>query len=293
MKTVKKVFTFFAVTFAANVHSQNTMNVKAFVEGFYNETTSSMTAVIDPVANPSLFDTIEVQLADEFDGGILYSERVVFDVNGNGVINVPVNLNGSNCYLSLDHRNSIRTWSANPIVINNGTSYDFTVSQSAAFGANMEWKTNAACLFSGDVYVDGYIDVFDYVMMDNQIQQGAFNYYNVCDLNGDSAVDLLDYVIADPHIQDGIYTINPFFTKIDESMLPEKPSVWPNPASDFINIKKVTDNSNTFSIYNITGNLVQEGSLINQQSRIDIKKLENGLYILKADNDVLKFTVKH
>ncbi|WGD34044.1 T9SS type A sorting domain-containing protein [Olleya sp. YS] len=64
--------------------------------------------------------------------------------------------------------------------------------------------------------------------------------------------------------------------------------LYPNPTSDFICVSNVLDNKN-YSIYDITGKKVSSGQL-NKDSKITVKKLQNGLYFLTIDNhQSLKF----
>lgn len=119
------------------------------------------------------------------------------DVAGIGDFKFYSPRNGTGYYLQVRHRNSIETWSSSPVYFNNDSLYfDFTDSQSKAFGNNMIPVGGVWCFYSGDVNQDGVIDVSDITYIDND----AFNFvigYVITDLTGDNLVDALDLIIAD------------------------------------------------------------------------------------------------
>ena len=75
-------------------------------------------------------------------------------------------------------------------------SYNFTTSQSMAYGSNMILKGTKWCIFSGDVNQDGLIDSGDMGLIDNDYSNYLFGYI-VTDLNGDGIVDSGDLGICD------------------------------------------------------------------------------------------------
>jgi len=104
---------------------------------------------------------------------------------------------GSSYYVVLNHRNSIETWSANPVMITGDTTtkYDFTTSLSKAYGNNMVLVGGLASIFSGDVNQDGLIDISDIVSCYNASATFLTGYVDT-DLNGDGLVDIGDIVVA-------------------------------------------------------------------------------------------------
>lgn len=104
---------------------------------------------------------------------------------------------GSSYYIVVKHRNSIETWSANPVYFNGDSlTYDFTTSQSKAFGNNMKLVGNLWAIFSGDVNQDGYSDLPDASLIDNDAYNFVSGYVNT-DLDGNGLVDLSDILIVD------------------------------------------------------------------------------------------------
>lgn len=111
------------------------------------------------------------------------------------------NAGTGNYFLQIKHRNSIETWSANPVHFENvqSTDYDFTVSQDKAYGNNLVRVKESPvrfALFSGDVNQDGIIDASDMTGIDND----SFNFmsgYISTDITGDGICDAADAATAD------------------------------------------------------------------------------------------------
>ena len=72
----------------------------------------------------------------------------------------------------------------------------------------VEVEPGIFAIFSGDLNQDGYIDPFDYTIL--EIDNLAFAYgYVVSDLNGDGFVDPYDYVIFEKNNLNFIGSIRP------------------------------------------------------------------------------------
>lgn len=68
-------------------------------------------------------------------------------------------------------------------------------------------------------------------------------------------------------------------------------TVYPNPASSFVNFSTNGSNAATVAIYDITGKLVKEISFTNGKANLNTTEMSNGLYIYKVKslgNDTLK-----
>ncbi|RYM34584.1 T9SS type A sorting domain-containing protein [Brumimicrobium glaciale] len=71
----------------------------------------------------------------------------------------------------------------------------------------------------------------------------------------------------------------------------QKVSLYPNPANDFIQVKGISKHENV-SVYSVLGMKVFD-SVINENEKLDIKGLNNGMYLLKfEDGTALKFLKK-
>lgn len=117
--------------------------------------------------------------------------------------------NGS-YYIGIKGDNFIETYSSSPVYMDSTSdfSYDFTTSQSQAFGGNTMLVNGKWCFYLGDVNQDGVVDATDISAIDND----AFNFVSgnvVTDLNGDGAVDGSDYIIADNNASNFIGMIRP------------------------------------------------------------------------------------
>lgn len=116
-----------------------------------------------------------------------------------------------NYYIVIKHRNSIETWSksgGDVYILGSVLSYDFTVSQSQAYGDNLKQISGYWCIYSGDVNNDGTIDIGDLGLIENDSYNFTGGYTNT-DVNGDGIVDLNDLSIADNNGLNFVSVIKP------------------------------------------------------------------------------------
>ena len=122
---------------------------------------------------------------------------------------LPGSFQGEAYYVAIKHRNSIETWTADTIVMNNITSYDFSDDVLKAYGSNMvDLGSGVFGIYSGDINQDGSIDFLDYPDLDLGSINGDLGYL-VTDLNGDASVDFLDYPIIDLNSINGVVLMRP------------------------------------------------------------------------------------
>ena len=116
---------------------------------------------------------------------------------------------GNSFYLRVTHRNSLETWSADPVQINDGDTYDFTTSDLQAYSSNMvNVDPGTFALWSGDVsdfgsnlgIQDGFVESSDYGAIENDSQNFAFG-YNYTDITGDGLVESSDYSMIENNSQ--------------------------------------------------------------------------------------------
>ncbi|MCK6612293.1 MAG: FG-GAP-like repeat-containing protein [Bacteroidia bacterium] len=205
--------------------------------------TYSLTLFRDPVVPPSLFVTVEVFPQGLFDG---FSGLVAAPYNANNsypgaladTITIELHDTGSGFplafswtgelwtsgttnaefsyladgklfYLVVKHRNSVETWSANPIIISNLVSYSFADSDTSAYGNNLISLGNGIYgIYAGDINQDGSVDFLDYPDLDLGALNGDLGYL-VTDLNGDASVDFLDYPLIDLNALNGVVIQRP------------------------------------------------------------------------------------
>ena len=135
----------------------------------------------------------------------------VFPTIENSKLNARITLSnaipGSSYYLVLKSRNSLETWSADPVMIGAGsTEYDFTTSISQAYGNNMILTGGIASIYSGDVNQDNIIELSDVLQIFNDAS--SFTSGN-SDLNGDGITDLDDLLIVYNNAGTFIHVIKP------------------------------------------------------------------------------------
>ena len=175
-----------AVALSPNI----TLNLSMYIEGFYNS-----------VSDQQVSDTITVELRNSISPYTTADvSKAVVSSTGSAVLNFGGASDG-NYFISVKHRNSIETWSANSNSFSRTSpaNYDLSSSSSQAFGNNLIQIDSSPLRFgnySGDVNQDGVIDLSDGSLIDND----AFNFasgYLPTDVNGDDVTDLADAAVSD------------------------------------------------------------------------------------------------
>ena len=128
-----------------------------------------------------------------------------------GWVETPLNPSlTANYYLVIKHRNTLETWSANPISMSSDSMYDFTTAATQAYGSNTIQVGNGVyALYTGDLNQDGFIDAFDYPALDADTFNGLASIYVATDLNGDGFVDSFDFPLFDVNSQNNVSIVSP------------------------------------------------------------------------------------
>jgi hypothetical protein len=117
-----------------------------------------------------------------------------------------------NYYREIRHRNSILVWSAAPIALTRGGTfnYNFLFPAGQSFGNNMAPIPSQIyyAMYSGDVNQDKTIDGTDVGRVDNDAANFVSGYV-VTDLTGDSFVDGTDFALADNNAANFVAAIEP------------------------------------------------------------------------------------
>lgn len=186
--------------------------LKSMLQGLYlgNGKMIASPFSADGISPLSIADTITVELrANTTPFNVIHTIKGLLDTGGNASITFPGSVNGNSYYVVVGHRNSIATWTANPVTFSASTNYDFTSSISSAFGSNLaDDGTGVFMLFSGDINQDGSVDFNDYPDLDFSSSNGDLGYY-ATDLNGDASVDFNDYPVIDLNSSLGVLMITP------------------------------------------------------------------------------------
>jgi lysophospholipase L1-like esterase len=181
--------------------------VKAILEGYYNTSNSLMNPILsnlNQIADSTLTDSVCIKIwhpDDLVDSVSTFISYTVINKNGSANVLLPINLSGEYYYISINHKNSLETWSANTVKLMPNSTYDFSNNLSKAFSNNMNApmkfiSIGKYAIFSGDVNQDGAVNQFDLQQVENAAINTGFGYHND-DVNGDGVVDVIDLQITE------------------------------------------------------------------------------------------------
>jgi hypothetical protein len=186
-----------------NITSDKALKIHCFIEGFYYVNIGNMRQAQDasgPRYASGITDKILVELHNATSPyGIIHEyDSVCLFVNGTADIsNLGSNIIGP-YYVVINQRNSIETWSANPVNFSSSSPIicDFTNSVSQAFGNNEKLMGSIYAILSGDAIHDRIIDGSDLAVADKD-SSTLHDGYNQPDFNGDVIVDRTDMALID------------------------------------------------------------------------------------------------
>lgn len=188
------------------------LNAKVFLQGYY----SGGGQMADVLYNQNIYanstletDSVDFELHDVNPPYLqLYHRKVILKQDGSLLVR-GIGQIGQPYYIVLKHRNHIETWSADPIILAQNTSYDFSTDASQAFANNQtEVESGIWAFFSGDINQDGVVDGLDY----NEWESDNNNFgagYLATDLNGDGIVDGLDFLLWEMNNNSFVGAIQP------------------------------------------------------------------------------------
>ena len=138
-------------------------------------------------------DTVTLELHNTSSPyALAYQTKAVINSSGNGTADFFAVMDATNYYIVIKHRNSMETWSAIAQSFSSGVmNYDFTTGSGQALGNNMIYKGSNWCIHSGDINQDGFIDLSDLLLIDNDVYNLVTG-YTVTDVNGDGLVNQSD-----------------------------------------------------------------------------------------------------
>jgi hypothetical protein len=176
------------------------LNLKLYLEGFYLAPGSLTPAMFNSsVAGTTNLDvddiTVHILNAVNPAGSLpIASATARLKTNGTAICTLSP-LNGM-YYISIEHRNSVRTCSANPIFIGSTpVNYDFTTAATQAFGGNqVEMQPGKWAFYSGDIDQNGTLDNSDFSEWETDANNFAIGYLP-SDLDGDGAATNSDFSI--------------------------------------------------------------------------------------------------
>lgn len=187
------------------------LTVKLFIQGYYAGTQTMVPVKLNEGIGSSLtaVDDIQIELRQALPPyAVVASVTTLLQTNGNAVATFNAISSGS-YYVVIKHRNALETWSASPLSIQPNSTYDFSSSDTKAFGGNqIEVEPGVWALYSGDMNQDLVIDVFDYLILEPDVIAGNSGYL-VSDTNGDGSVDAFDYLTIEMNIINGVSSVAP------------------------------------------------------------------------------------
>jgi len=177
------------------------IGVRVFIEGFYQSNSTSMVPLLYNLSlssDSNATDTILVSLWDSANLSIPYaSYSGIVNKYGFVFIQVPGSILNRSFYISLNHRNSFEVWSSMPVRCNDSTIFDFTISDSVAYGNGFHSPMKLLPdgrfgMYSGDVNQDDIIDAQDLDIVWQATNSVPSNFYYLTDLNADEIPDAQD-----------------------------------------------------------------------------------------------------
>lgn len=152
--------------------------------------------------------TIELRDAANYDNIVHTIPDVALNTSGLLETEVPGTFS-NNYYITIRHRNSLSTCTAQPVAFNSPTVvYAFDTPQKA-FGSNMCMMADGYCaIYAGDVNQNGIIDTGDMTPVDNDAANFATGYLPT-DVNGDGTVDTGDMTIVDNNASGFVGSVTP------------------------------------------------------------------------------------
>jgi hypothetical protein len=188
------------------------VSITALLQGLYlgNGTLTAAPFNSDGVSPTNIADSVTIEIRDGVSGALVLALPAILSTNGVANFSISNTFSGVAYYIVLKHRNSVATWSAAPVLFSAlGTSYDFTTSDTQAYGSNLLNYAGVYLIYSGDINQDGAIDFNDYPNLDISSSIGLLG-YDLNDLNGDASVDFNDYPVIDVNSSTGVIVVSPF-----------------------------------------------------------------------------------
>jgi hypothetical protein len=191
----------------ADEFSPITLNLTAFIEGYYTGGTPPMRNVLEQSgvigATSTQCDTLTVQLRNSTTPfAVAASFTGVLNRDGTLTCKFPSDKQGGTYFVALQHRNAMETWSGGgdgaSATSFSGvtTNYNFTTSANQAYGGNMVGMggggTAPFALYSGDIDNNGEISSGDFTLWKND--SGLEGYFE-SDLDGNGEVASGDFTI--------------------------------------------------------------------------------------------------
>jgi len=200
----------------------NSSNPAAMRAARYNNLVASGSTTPGAATDVDII-TVELRSPSNLDV-VSYSVSPILQTNGSVQCVFPAGAIGGSYYIVVKHRAAIPFWSANPILISNGTAINFSnnVLNSFSDGNPLypsvhELNPSLFGIWLGELNDDGYLDGIDYTVYETDLYLSQYGdstdgslYMQDGDLNGDAYVDASDYSVFNYNSQQGVYEQRPY-----------------------------------------------------------------------------------
>ena len=203
------------------------LNMRAFFEGFYEAAVSNgqpsgqmnnnggiggLLHKVGISTNVNAVDSITISAMNATSPySLVGSKKGIIDINGNVSVKFGNEVHaGQSYYIKVNHRNSLETWSATPVLFTPVMSYDFTTAANKAYGNYMSLTSDGLyyAFYGGDIsdattatigIQDGIIESQDYGDMESAVSITLLG-YSFEDITGDAIVESDDYVLMENNV---------------------------------------------------------------------------------------------
>jgi PKD repeat protein len=202
------------------------LDLHVLLEGYYtggglmdNYGAGGLLGILNISPTLSDADTLVISAIDPLTLTLVDSETGILQTDGSITVDFDSTVApGLSYYIKVNHRNAIETWSASPVLMDTVSTYDFTTSQTQAYGNNMveTFDHMGWALYSGDMsdallglgHQDGLIESQDYGDMENasSIYLAGYVYE---DITGDGLVESADYSLIENNVTFYIQSLHP------------------------------------------------------------------------------------
>lgn len=197
---------------AVTVNNLITLNLKLYLQGYYTgdgwmQPVLNNQDVLNSLATET--DSIAIELHDPASYALVDSKMAVLLTDG--TVSTLFTQPAGNYYIAIRHRNTVQTWSADPVAcFATAPVYDFSTAASKAFADNQaEVEPGVWAFYTGDMNQDEFIDGNDFPAYDTDSFDGVNTAYTSTDMNGDGFVDGNDFPVYDVNSFNGVSSIHP------------------------------------------------------------------------------------
>jgi hypothetical protein len=183
------------------VSCEFSIGARVFIEGFYRTNSASMVPLLYNLSLSTDSNATDSIIVSLWDSTNLLNPYLSFSgiVNKYGFIfiQLPASILNRSFYISINHRNSFEVWSSNLVRCSDSAFYDFTISDTSAYGNGLHSPMKLLpdgryAMYSGDVNQDGIIDAQDLDIVWLTTGSSPINLYYTTDLNADEIPDAQD-----------------------------------------------------------------------------------------------------